>query len=207
MSKRPKKIKLDLPEPIAELIALGFSVAAAGAGNTTLFVNPTPTPAVILAATQALQTAHTSAKQRVPGAATARVPKENTLRSLLGQWGAYLEGIAATMPGQEAYVYQQGGFRQRATPHRVNSQLKLSQPKGAGTPVHARCQAALRGKRAAYGWRISLDGGKTWIVSQTNKSKTTFVNIPAGTLIEVQYNTTVDDITSTWSSSATLLVS
>jgi hypothetical protein len=59
---------------------------------------------------------------------------------------------------------------------------------------------------AYYGWRISLNGGQTWTVSGTNDCYTDFSGIPSGTLIMVEYNTTVKNVTSAWSSSETLLV-
>lgn len=205
--KRTPKPKVDLPEKVPDLIALGFKVAKAGTDNASLFVSPNPKPSDILAATQALETAHTATGPRTAGTVPARGPKETTLRNLIDRWAIYLVSIAETMPGQEAYVFEMGGLGSRKTPQRNNDPLKLSQP--AGYPsgkVHAVCKAAKRGTRVYYGWRISFDGGKTWVMSQTNDHFTDFSNIPPGTTIEVQYNTTIKNVTSTWSGSATLVV-
>jgi hypothetical protein len=109
------------------------------------------------------------------------------------------------MPGQEAMVYEMGGFGPRARAKRVTQQLKLRQPGGPGT-ARANCKAAPRGKRAYYGWRISLNGGQTWTVSQTNDSYTDFSGIPSGTTIQVEYNITIKNVTSEWSTAATLVV-
>ena len=204
-TKRTPKPKLDLPDKIPDLIALGYHVVACGNANAALLVNPNPTPAAINTATGLLEQANTAAGQRTKGAVPARSKPETALRNLLEQWGTYLFGIAATMPGQEAYVYESGGFGPRANATRVVLSLKLTQPGASGT-AHAACKAAPHGLRVFYGWRISLDGGKTWTTSQTNTHVTDFSNIPSGTLIEVQSNTTIKNVVSDWSASAKLLV-
>jgi hypothetical protein len=204
--KRTPKPLLDLPDPIPGLIALGFKVAAAGANNTTLFVNPDPKPSDIENATQELAAAETATGPKAKGSVAARGPDEIALRNLLHGWGNYLLTVAAKNVGQEAYVYETGGFGARRTPVRNTDPLRLRQPKTYPSgKVRAACKAAKKGVSAFYGWRISLDGGKTWSVSQTNDASTDFSNIPPGTEIQVQYNTTIKNVTSAWSGSATLI--
>jgi hypothetical protein len=205
--KRTPKPTLDLPEKIADLIVLGLRVSAAGTDNAGLFVNPDPTPADVLAATQLLETANTATGSKTRGLVTARAPKEIALRNVLGAWGAYLVTVAAKNPGQEAYVYQTGGFRSRRPAQRDDSALRLTQPRTYPSgQVRAACKAAKKNVKAFYGWRISLDGGKSWATSQTNVHVTDFSGIPMGTTIEVQYNTTIKNVTSAWSGSKTLVV-
>jgi hypothetical protein len=116
-------------------------------------------------------------------------------------------GVAADMPGQEAYVYATGGFGPRKAPNRNTDPLRLTQPTSYPSgKVHAACKAAKRGVKAFYGWRISLDGGKSWTSSQTNTHVTDFSNIPPGTEIEVEYNTTIQNVTSDWLGSKKLIV-
>jgi hypothetical protein len=199
------RVKYDLPEKVPELIALGLHVSSQGTANAATLTNPSPTPGAVLSATQALETANTAAGTHAKGTVDARDPSETTLRNVLHQWGAYLEKIAATMPGQEAMVYAAGGFDQRATPKRVTPLLKLTQPGAPGT-AHAQARAPAGRKKAYYNWRLSLNGGQTWLLSGTNDSRTDFSGIPSGTLITVEYSTTVKNVTSAWIASATLLV-
>lgn len=205
--KRTPKPLLDLPEKVPDLIALGYKVATAGTSAASLFANPSPKPADIQSAAQALEAAHTATGAKTKGTVPARGPKEIALRNLLQAWGTYLVGIAATMPGQEAYVYETGGFGPRKAPNRNNDPLRLSQPKTYPSgKVHGACKAVTHGVKAFYGWRISLDGAKTWTVSQTNDHVTDFSNIAPGTEIEVQFNTTIKNVTSAWSGSVKLVV-
>jgi hypothetical protein len=185
--------------------ALGYAVADAGVKHAALLVNPNPTPAQILSATQTLEAAQTPTTSRTLGTVEARDPKETALRNLLTQWGFYLETIAANMPGQEAMVYRAGGFDERAVSRHVQEPLKVTQPGAPGT-AHAVCKAAPKGKKAYYGWRISVDGGKSWTEKQTNDHMTDFANIPPGTEIEVQSQVTIKNVTSEWSTSAKLRV-
>jgi hypothetical protein len=203
--RKMPRLKYELPTKVLPLIALGYKIAAAATNNAALFVTPSPTPAAITTATQALEQANTVAKGGGKAATTARGLKQTALENLLHQWGGYLETIAATMPGQEAYVYESGGFAEKDRPTHVTEDIKLTQPGGPGT-AHARCKAAPKGKKAFYGWRISLNGGQTWVISQTNDSHTDFTGIPSGTLIQVQFNVTMKNVTSAWSVSADLLV-
>jgi hypothetical protein len=206
--KRTPKPLLELPDKVPDLIAVGYKAAAAGANNAGLFKNPDPTPAEILAATQGLEASHTATGPRTRGMVQARGPKETTLRNLLEKWGIYLVSVAETMPGQEAYVYETGGFSSRRPPHRNNDPIKLTQPKNYSSgKVRATCKAAKHGERVFYGWRSSVDAGKTWTTApQTNDHFTDFSNIPPGTELQVQYNTTIKNVTSAWSGSATLIV-
>jgi hypothetical protein len=205
--KRTPKPLEDLPDKIPDLISLGLKVAAAGTNNTTLFANPDPKPQDILDASQALEKSHTATGPGTKGAVAARGPDEIALRNLLHGWANYLVIVAAKNVGQEAYVYETGGFGSRRTPVRNTDPLRLTQPKAYPSgKVRAKCKAAKRGVAAFYGWRISLDGGKTWTLSQTNASSTEFSNVPPGTEIQVQYNTTIKNVTSAWSGSVPLLV-
>jgi hypothetical protein len=206
-ARRTPKPKLDLPDSIPDLIAVGLKVAAAGADNPGLFANPTTKPADVLAAAQALEVAQTATGPKTRGLVPARAPKELALRNVLGGWGNYLVSVAAEMPGEEAYVYQTGGFGPRKTPNRNTDPLKVSQPRAYPSGmVHASCKAARHGVRVFYGWRISLDGGRSWKESQTNVHVTDFSDIPPGTAIQVQYNMTIKNVTSAWSASVPLVV-
>jgi hypothetical protein len=205
--KRTPKPLLDLPDNVPGLVTLGYKVAAAGTNHPGLFQNPNPKPADIEKATQELADAETATGPGTKGTVSARGPKEIALRNLLHAWGAYLVGVAANMVGQEAYVYETGGFGPRKEPNRSTALLRLTQPKThASGQVRAACKAAKEGVRAFYGWRISLDGGKSWTLSQTNVHVTDFSNIPPGTEIQVQYNTTINNVTSAWSPSVPLIV-
>ncbi len=204
-AKRPSQVALDLEVKIPPLIAQGFRIAALGADNAALLVNPNPTPGTILAATTALETANTAAGAGGKGLVAARGLKEKALRTNLNSWGSYLETLAAANPGQEKMILEAGGARERATGRYVKPPLRLTQPGGPGT-ARAACRAAPKGKKAFYGWRLSLDGGKTFILSQTNDSYTNFANIPSGTEIQVEFNVTMKNVTSAWSAPATLLV-
>jgi hypothetical protein len=205
--KRTPKPLVDMPEKVSDLITFGHKVAAAGLNNTGLFQNPTPRPQDIEAAAEALDTAETATGPKAKGSVSARAPKEIALRNLLEAWATYLVGIAATMPGQEAYVYETGGLGPRRTPNRSNALLRLTQRKNAPSgQVHAACKAAKPGVKVFYGWRISLDGGKSWTMSLTNVHVTDFSNIPPGTEIQVQYNMTIKNVASAWSGSMPLIV-
>jgi hypothetical protein len=205
-TRTPKPL-LDLPDRVPDLITLGYKVSAAGTNHPGLFPNPDPKPQDIEAATDALATAETATGPKAKGSVSARGPKEIALRNLLHAWATYLVRIAETMPGQEAYVYETGGFGPRKAPNRNKALLRLTQPKGSPSgQVHAACKAAKPGVKAFYGWRISLDGAKTWTMSQTNVHVTDFSNIAPGTEIQVQYNMTVQNVTSAWSGSVALIV-
>ncbi len=196
---------MDLETKIPPLIAQGFRIAALGEDNSAILLNPNPTPGTILAATTALETANTAAGAGGKGLVAARGLKEKALRTNLNAWGSYLETLAAANPGQEQMIFEAGGAREKGTRHFVKPPLRLTQPGGPGT-ARAACKAAPKGKKAFYGWRLSLDGGKTFVLSQTNDSYTSFANIPSGTEIQVEFNVTIKNVTSAWSAAATLIV-
>ena len=77
----------------------------------------------------------------------------------------------------------------------------------AGAPVVLTAKAAPKGVKAFYGWRYTVDGGKTFVqVPPTNDAHTVIPNLPPLVTVGFQVQMTIKNVPGEWSQMVTLLV-
>jgi hypothetical protein len=138
--------------------------------------------------------------------AKARSAEEKTLRNLMGDAARFVQTCANNDPENGPAIIAASTFTQVVKKARTKAPLTLKYSPSSGT-ILADAKAAKRGRSAFYSWRFSLDGGATWVeVAQTNKHKTLLSGLPVGKTVLVQVAITQQDVRSSWSDSASILV-
>jgi hypothetical protein len=180
---------LKLPEVVSLLITYVQGILKAMTGNPT-FPSPTPPLTTVASAVSDLQVAETAAvTTRAKGTVATRNEKRAALVALLDQLRSYVQSIADATPENAPSIIESAGLAIKKTP--VHAPRVFS-AKPATVSGSVKLTAPNAGKRAAYLWQYSTDGGKTWLdVSPTLQAKTNVTGLPAGTTVEFRYRSIV----------------
>jgi hypothetical protein len=116
----------------------------------------------------------------------------------------YVQSIVAGDETHGPAIVEAAGMNERRKTSRQKPQLAAAMAPTFGL-VSLRAKAA--GKRAAYEWQCSGDGGKTWVpIALTTVSSTTVPSLAAGTTYLFRVRSTVGHATSDWSQTISFLV-
>ncbi len=168
---------LKLPLTILAFIAFAKAIVQALTGNAS-FPNPDPPLASVRSAIADLEAAQAVVQTRARGAVQARTTKRTALVALLRGLLAYVQKVAdadlahapeliasAGMHARKAAVRARRVFAAKHGP--LSGSVSLVTPRG--------------GKRVAYEWQFSADGGKTWQESRaTLRASTTITGLVPG---------------------------
>ena len=151
---------LNVPTKVPALITYARAIVQALTGNTWI-PSPLPTIAAITAAIADLVTSETATLARTKGAVTTRNEKKAALVALLRQLRGNVQAAADASPDNGGTIIESAGIALRkaqtrparvfaATPSALTGSVKLVAPSA--------------GRRAAYEWEYSTDGGSaTWV--------------------------------------------
>ena len=195
---------LKLPGPIALLVVYVQGILKAMTGNPTF---PTPNPALtaVSGAANDLQAAETTALTRATGTIATRNEKRATLLSLLEVLKAYVQSVADASPENAISIIESSGLALRKATVRAPRVFAAKATTLSGT---VKLTAPLAGRRAAYRWQYSTDGGKTWVdASETLQAKTTLTGLSAGTTVQFRYRSVIKGGASDWSAPLSMVVS
>lgn len=191
------KIALNLPHVVALLILYCRAVLQA-MGNSTWFTSALAALATAKADVDALELAEVAARSGTHGTAAARDLKKTAVESDMTGLQAIVQGVVNQNPPDKAIaIIEAAGM----TPKRFTRRQKavLAAIMGANAAEILLLAKAV-GKRAAYEWQYSIDGGKTWIaLTATPGAHTSLVGVTAGTTYLFRFRATVKKVTGDWS--------
>jgi hypothetical protein len=194
---------LVLPKTVPALITYAQSVATAMTGNPS-FPSPAPALATVTAGMNALHDAESAALARTKGAVAARNDKRLALVTLLQQLRGYIQTVADTDLETAATVIQSAGIAVKKAPARKPRVFDAVQGAMSGS---AKLVAASAGRRAAYEWQYSTDGGKTWVMApSTLQAKTTVTGLTPGATVDFRYRPVTKTGEGNWSQTVQLIV-
>ena len=196
-------VTLRLPTSVPALITYTRSIVDRLTNNPSLR-NPTPTLAALTAAVDDLQTAEAAALARTKGAVATRNDKRAAVVSLLHELRGYIEVTANADPSNAAAVIESTGLTVRRTPTR-HARAFAAKP-GPVSGV-ATLTAKSVGRRGAYEWEYSTDGGKTWIAAPaTLQAKTKIAGLVPGATVLFKCRPVTKTGEGDWSQPVSLLV-
>ncbi len=196
-------VAFKLPSSIAALVVYVQGILAAMTSNAH-FPSPAPALTAIAAALTALQQAEVAAQTRAKGAVVVRNDRRGALVTLLQQLRGYVQTIADADVENSAAIIESSGFPLRRAPvHKPRiAGVKPGEMSGSVEVV-----APTAGRRAAYEWQYSVDGGKTWVeASPSLQAKQTVVGLPVGSTALFRYRAVVKTGPLDWSQPLALLV-
>jgi len=196
-------VSLLLPIAVGALITFAEAIVRALTGNP-LFPNPAPTIAVLTQAIADLQTAETAALARTKGAVITRNEKKVALVALLQQLKGYVQTVADANVENGASIISSAGLSVRKVPTRAPRVFTAKPGSTSGT---ATLVAASAGRRSAYEWEYSTDGGKTWVITPaTLQAKSTILGLTPGATVLFRYRAVTKIGEADWSQSVSLII-
>jgi hypothetical protein len=172
--------------------------------NATIFVTPTPSPAIVKTDTDNLEAAEAIAETRVAGAAQARNLKYDIVLEDVRGLLSYVQGLAdkAADEATAIAIISASGFDLKNHGVRVKPQLAVKNGL-AGTVLLASKAAA---RRVFYEWQQSSDG-ITWAdLPATLRAKTKVSGLTAGSLLFFRVRAILKDGAQDWSSAVSIIV-
>jgi hypothetical protein len=195
---------LKLPGPIALLIVYVQGILKAMTNNPT-FPTPNPPLTAVSSAANDLQAAETTALARATGTIATRNEKRAALVTLLEVLKAYVQSVADATPENAISIIESSGLALRKTAVHAP---RVFAAKATTLSGSVKLTAPLAGRRAAYRWQYSTDGGKTWVdASETLQAKTTVTGLSAGTTVQFRYRSVIKGGASDWSAPLSMVVS
>ena len=195
---------LKLPGPIALLVVYVQGILKAMTGNPT-FPTPNPPLTAVSGAANDLQAAETAARTRATGTIATRNEKRAALVTLLEVLKAYVQSVADATPENAISIIESSGLALRKTTVRAP---RVFAAKATTLSGSVKLIAPLAGRRAAYRWQYSTDGGKTWVdASETLQAKTSVTGLPVGTTAQFRYRSIIKGGAGDWSAPLSLVVS
>jgi len=196
-------ISLKLPSIVALLGAYGRHVVLSMTNNKW-FPSPTPPLATVSSDLDALDAAETLAKGGAKGTASARNTKKKPVVNDIHGLKGYVEIIANENAGQEIEIIESAGFTAKPPARRNKPPLRAFMGPLPGEVI---LRAKAVGKRAAYEWQVSSDGGKTWVsFATTTVADTSILNLTPGQTYCFRFRSTVKKTTSDWVQPISFLV-
>ncbi len=194
---------LNLPRQIHQLLGIARAIAHAMDGNKS-FPNPDPPVAAITTAADDLEAAEAEVEAGGRNAIPTRNVKAAVLVSLLEQEKGYVQKIANADPAHADVLIHAAAMNIKRVPARAPRVFDAKQ--GAVSGSVALVSPSV-GRRAAYDWEYSTDGGKTWQAApSTVRTKTLLSGLQPGVTYAFRYRTVTKSGVSDWSAPAMLLV-
>ena len=194
---------LSLPKPVPAIITYAQHIVTAMTGNPA-FPTPTPTLASVTGNIVALQTAEAAALSRIKGAVTARNDKKAALVAQLQLLKGYVQSVGDADPDSSAAAIQGAGMAVKKTPVHKPRVFNAVQGPVSGS---VKIITASGGRRVAYDWEYSTDGGKTWVTTPvTLQAKSTILGLSPTATVLFRYRPVTKTGEGDWSQSVSLII-
>jgi hypothetical protein len=196
MKTKQNPIALNLPKIIALLILFGRQVVKAMLGNLW-FPNPPRPLADVSANLDALENAAVTAQGGSQGAAAARDVLPKVVEDDLKELKNYAQAVTNKNPDKALAIIESAAMTRKQFPLYMKPDFE-AQMGEAAEDVVLRVKSA--GKRVAYEWESSINGGQTWIPKGvTTVAHISIHGITPGTVCLFRYRTTIKKTTGPWS--------
>ena len=203
LAAHPATAILKPPAKVPALIQYAQGIVKGMTGNPS-FPNPTPTLTQVTAAINALSVAETAALARTKGAVLVRNAARVALVTLLKQLLGSIQTTADGDVENSAAIIASAGVAVRKTAVRPPRAFHATAGDVGGS---AKLVVPAAGKRAAYDWEYSVDGGKTWTpAASTLGARTTITGLPSGTTVQFRFRALTKGGEGDWSQATALLV-
>jgi hypothetical protein len=196
---------LKLPRYRAPLLVTRAKAIVERMTGNTWFPKPLPALGVVQAAIDDLFDAEARTLTRAPDSVPARDQKRLVLVTRLESLRDYVQSIADANPEQAATIIESAGMyvkrvrgpagRVFTATQRLSGEVDLSAPSA--------------GDRAAYEFKYSLDGGKTWSSLPepfTTKTTVTVKGLKPGSTVHFRYRASVKGVIGDWSNPIAIIV-
>jgi hypothetical protein len=195
-------IKLDLPQVVALLVVFGRHVVQSMTNNPW-FPSPSPPLADISKGLDDLESSEVAVRSGTKGTAAVRDGHKAVTNGHMVGLKGYVGLIASQNAAHAIEIIESAGM----TPRKAGTREKPPLAARVGPNIdEVLLRAKAAGKRAAYEWQYSSDGGKSWIViGTTTVASTSLQGVSAGTYL-FRVRSTVKRTTSNWSQTVSLSV-
>ena len=194
---------LRLPKPVPELLVRARHIVEAMTGSA-YFPTPNPTLGAVTADIDALAGAETTARSRTSGLIAVRDLRRAAVISNLRALQSYVQTVVDQNPTQAGAIAEAAGMSRRVRRAPIRREIEAVMGAAPGTVV---VRTRARGRRAAYEWQMSSDGGETWTtLALTTIARTTVRDLREGTTYQFRVRTTVGSVTADWSQAASITV-
>ena len=214
MSTTLRRIRVTLglkPKNYPYLLARAKAIYNAMLANSSIFPNPTPSMAVLLVLITNFDVAQQATSTKAKGTVPTRNAKGALVVTALESEETYVQGLCDASPEQALELISSAAMLVADAPEhdKVLLQAKLvpGQPGSVQLVANASMLTGGSKKRPTFNWSGSVDGGKTWSISQsTPHANTVFPNIPLGSTLFVRVSVTLGKVTGEWSQQVSILV-
>ena len=182
-------------------LAQAKGVVSSTAANASMFTAIASVIGQLVSDTTSLDTAQAAAKNRGHDEVQARNAKWAILKKSYRAACMAVQGLcdAASDEAQARAIAAAAGLQVRDEPTR-NKPDFAGKALGNGAVRITVKVPVKKGARCFYEWRMSTDGGKTWVLLPgTNKCTTLVQGLTPTTLVELSFRYTSDDVISAWS--------
>jgi hypothetical protein len=192
-----------LPRSVPIFIEYVRAILAAMA-KSSHFASPNPPLATVTASVDGLESAQAATKTRAPGSIAVRDVALGQVLGLVHRVFGYVQQIADASPEQAQEIIASAGLRAHAIGARTKPPFVVTWGPLSGT---ARLVAKAAGRRAAYDWELSVDGGKTWTAAPTTlQARTVLSGLPVATSVMFRFRAVIKAGAGDWSQPVSLLV-
>ena len=195
------------PTPVGWL-AKAKAVGSSTTSNASLFSGIASVLAQLAGDTTALDTAEAAAANKGKDEVEARNAKWVTLKRSLRAARAAVQGLCDAAPdvAHATAIAAASALGVRNKPVRTKAPF-AGKALGNGVVKLAVKVPAKKGARVYYEWRMSTDGGKTWVsLPGTNVSTTVVQGLTPAAKVQFESRTTMKNIASAWSQAINVIV-
>lgn len=189
-------------------LAKGKAVGSSTASNASLFTGIASVLATLASSTTALDTAQAAAANKGKDEVQARNAACSVVKTNLRATRSAVQGLcdAAQDAAHAAAIAAASGLGARAKAVRTKAPF-AGKALGNGVVKLFVKVPGKKGARVYYQWRMSTDGGKTWVaLPGTNVSYTIVQGLTPATEVQFESCTTVQNVVSAWSVALPVLV-
>ncbi len=204
LANRRVLVAIHLPADVAGLIGVARAISSMMEGNPN-FPSPSPPLAAVNQAIAELDAAQLVVMTRVRGSVDTRNRKRAVLVTLLYGLKAHVQSVVdAGDPEHAPTVIASAGMKISKPHARVPQRFGVRSGKMSGSVVVV---AKFAGRRAAYEWQSSGDGGATWqSLRVTMQAKITVTGLKPGSTWLFRVRAVTKAGAGDWSEAAEIIV-
>ena len=197
------------PNTAAGWLAKGKAVGSSTASNASMYTTIASILGQLATDTASLDTAQATAANRGKAEVQARNARWSIQKKSVRAVRAAVQGLCDAAPdaAHATAIAVGAGLGVKAKPAHTKEPF-AGKALGNGMVKLAVKVPGKKGARVYYEWRMSTDGGKTWVpLPGTNTSFTQVSGLTRGAEVQFSSRTTVKNVVSDWSQAISVLVS
>ena len=204
-SKRPVAV-LKAPKPIDKFIFRVRALIINVLLNSGYFLLIVPTPAIVTANVDDLETKQGKVVAKIVGAGALRNLQLSTVKTNINDWVAAIQSLADNSPTIETAIaiIQAAGLEVKINGVRVKAPFAAKSRIGFSGIAFLIMKAVHLG---SYDWQVSYDKGLTWIpLPGTRIAKTQMSGLTLGTMLLFRGRANVGNVEGAWMTAVLFVV-